>query len=214
LNDLTSAPGDQIDIDRLLAIHKRYTPGVPTDWIVDWKYFFHKHGDVDLAQTGRPIDTKLVQKLLDLPEASLPQENGETNLAFLDLNAADSVGLKWGQHYAEKAKCKVYRGSAIDIDKAITDQCSIDLNEKTPLWYYLLREAMIEQKDAQGHYGIKLGTLGSRILVDVVKHFLLKENDSYVNAPGRDWSWHLDVPGFGPIKTFADLVEFAGPLDS
>jgi hypothetical protein len=216
LNDFTSAPDKKIAIDRLLALHERQTPGVRADWIIDWKHFFHKDGEKDNAQTGRPIDNKLTQKLLELPLASLPDENPETNLALRDLNAADAHGLKSGQHYAEKAGCTVYSGPKIGIDKAIIDKCGIDLNEETPLWYYLLREAMIEQKDEQGHCGLKLGTLGSRILVDVVKHVLLKDNESYVNNDeyGRDWSWYLEVPGFGPIKTFADLVRFAGPLDS
>jgi hypothetical protein len=76
------------------------------------------------------------------------------------------------------------------------------LLQKTPLWYYVLREAAVLQS------GDQLGPVGARIVADTFVRMLKRDANSFVNVAG----------GFTPVLpsatagdfTFADLVNFAG----
>jgi hypothetical protein len=74
--------------------------------------------------------------------------------------------------------------------------------QRTPLWYYVLREAA-----ALGG-GNQLGPVGARIVAETFVRILKRDAASYLNVPG----------GFAPVLpattagdfTVADLVLFAG----
>ena len=76
------------------------------------------------------------------------------------------------------------------------------LLNKTPLWYYVLREAAVLGGGSQ------LGPVGGRIVAETFVRILKRDASSYLNVPG----------GFSPILpsaapgdfTVADLVRFAG----
>ena len=69
------------------------------------------------------------------------------------------------------------------------------LLSKTPLWYYVLREAMVVNG------GNQHGPLGVRMLA--------RDSDSFMNVPGFTPSLPSSAPGTFMI---ADLLEFAGVL--
>ena len=76
------------------------------------------------------------------------------------------------------------------------------LLNKTPLWYYVLREAAILGGGSQ------LGPVGGRIVAQTFVRILKRDASSDLNVPG----------GFSPILpstapgdfTVADLIRFAG----
>lgn len=76
------------------------------------------------------------------------------------------------------------------------------LLNKTPLWYYALREAAVLGG------GNRLGPVGARIVAETFVRMLKRDASSYLNVSG----------GFAPILpsavpgdfTVADLVKFAG----
>jgi hypothetical protein len=76
------------------------------------------------------------------------------------------------------------------------------LLNKTPLWYYVLREAAVLES------GNQLGPVGARIVSDTFIRILKRDGGSYLNVSG----------GFTPFLpsatsgdfTFADLMVFAG----
>jgi hypothetical protein len=76
------------------------------------------------------------------------------------------------------------------------------LLKKTPLWYYVLREAAVLEN------GNQLGPVGARIVAETFVRILKRDASSYLNVAG----------GFAPILpsvtagdfTVADLVTFAG----
>jgi hypothetical protein len=76
------------------------------------------------------------------------------------------------------------------------------LLNKTPLWYYVLREAAVLGN------GNELGPVGRRIIAETFVRMLKRDASSFLNAPG----------GFTPFLpsatagdfTVADLVTFAG----
>jgi len=77
------------------------------------------------------------------------------------------------------------------------------LLSKTPLWYYVLREAMVTQN------GNQLGPLGGRIVAETFVRMLKRDVDSFINVPHFTPSLPSSVPGTFMI---ADLLEFAGVL--
>jgi hypothetical protein len=76
------------------------------------------------------------------------------------------------------------------------------LLSKTPLWYYVLREAAVLGGGSQ------LGPVGARIVAETFVRILKRDASSYLNASG----------GFAPILpsmtpgdfTLADLITFSG----
>jgi hypothetical protein len=73
---------------------------------------------------------------------------------------------------------------------------------RTPLWYYILREAAVLNG------GDRLGPVGARIVAETFVHILKRDPSSYLNVHG----------GFRPILpalsrgdfTVADILEFSG----
>ena len=80
----------------------------------------------------------------------------------------------------------------------------LGLHASTPLWYYVLKEARVQQM------GKRLGKVGSRIVAEVFFGLLLEDAESYLNAPG----WEPDLPQRnGKVTgkfTMTDLLTFAG----
>jgi hypothetical protein len=77
------------------------------------------------------------------------------------------------------------------------------LLSKTPLWYYVLREAMVVNN------GNQLGPLGGQIVAETFVRMLKRDGDSFMNVAGFTPSLPSSVAGTFLI---ADLLEFAGVL--
>ena len=76
------------------------------------------------------------------------------------------------------------------------------LLQKTPLWYYLLREAAVLAN------GDQLGPVGGRIVAETFVRMLKRDATSYINVPGV---FTPMLPSTTPGDfTLADLVTFAG----
>jgi len=92
------------------------------------------------------------------------------------------------------------------------------LLERTPLWYYLLREAALEaiyEHEPGSRRTIqKLGTIGSRIVAETIWQVVLTDEDSILNA-GKGWApppvvfKGLDEPR--PLDSMAEVTRFACP---
>jgi hypothetical protein len=77
------------------------------------------------------------------------------------------------------------------------------LLNKTPLWYYVLRESMVLRN------GDELGPVGGRIVAETFVRMLKRDADSFMNVSGFAPSLPSSVPG---TFTIADLLEFSGVL--
>jgi hypothetical protein len=74
---------------------------------------------------------------------------------------------------------------------------------KTPLWYYVMREAMVVEN------GNQLGPLGARIVAETFVRMLKRDGSSFMHVPGFTPSLPGSAPGTFMI---ADMLEFAGVL--
>jgi len=191
---------------------------LPTNWIADWRrlYRFEQAAlEVPAAKSNRArrIDTVLVNPLAELPPGSFgatrpPKDKLVANLAFRNLARARMVKLATGQQMAQrmadrgvsvtpltKAKLRDGNGGA-DLSGLPAAQRTAVL-ERTPLWFYVLREAELA--------GGRLAGVGARIVAETIHRAIEGSRFSIVRDPAFK-------PSFGPDdQTFdmRDLLFFA-----
>lgn len=190
---------------------------LPTNWVADWRrlYDFTEAGRADLvpppgtANFARPLDTRLVNPLKDLPAGSFgPQDptgvpGEEFNLAFRNLIRGWMVALPSGQQMANlfveapltSAQIVDGNGGApLDLTAAERDE----LIANTPLWFYVLREAEVAGTG-------RLGAVGSRIVAETFHRSMETSQSSIVREP----TWRPTLQGDGDTFRMVDLLLFA-----
>jgi len=194
---------------------------LPSNWIADFRrlYDFNEAGRADLvvpaAKFNRTmrIDTKLVNPLQNLPQGSIgpppvPDFDVHRNLAFRNLTRANMVRLTSGQKMLRflrnrgvvmtgltKAQIRDGNGGAT-LDTLTASQRDA-LLRNTPLWFYVLREAELNNGKLRG--------VGARIVAETFQRAMEGSTFSIV----RDPTWR---PTLGPNNTtfrMVDLLLFA-----
>jgi hypothetical protein len=172
---------------------------LPSNWIIDWRRFFDV-GTPDLLNFARRLDTKLVPALHNLP--GVP---GLSSLPVRNLLRGSRVGLPSGQDVAAAMGL-----AALTPDEVASgDDAAVlrehGLHERTPLWYYVLKEAEVQAN------GQRLGAVGSRIVAEVFVGLLEGDPSSFL---GADPSWKPTLPAATPDSfTMADLLRFVNDLN-
>ncbi|MEU8231550.1 heme peroxidase family protein [Actinoplanes sp. NPDC048967] len=190
---------------------------LPTNWAVDWRRMYDfatEAGRPDLAppagvNIAQRIDTLLVNPLAGMPKGTFGG-NGtnppaiQLNLAFRNLVRANMVELASGQQAAEflgvtplTAEQIIGGTDAGAVLTALNDDERNAFAARTPLWFYILREAELN--------GGRLTGVGGRIVAEVFHRAMEGSRISIV----RDPSWR---PTLGPdADTFrmVDLLLFA-----
>ncbi|CAN5317814.1 hypothetical protein BH20ACT5_BH20ACT5_22710 [soil metagenome] len=156
---------------------------------VDWQTFFD-FGDGQFRPNKR-IDTRLSTVLFDL----MGQAPGSaTSLASRNLLRALTMKVPSGQ--------RVARAMALPELPAtdLADLEDLSLHQRTPLWFYLLREADVMAD------GARLGPVGGRIVAEVMLGLLAGDAQSYLRQD-PDWT-----PTYGSDDEFGfvDLFRTAG----
>jgi hypothetical protein len=196
---------------------------LPSNWIADFRrlYDFSEANQPGLVvakedfNVAEKLDTLLVNPLHNLPlgtfggRGTVPVPTGRAlNLAFRNLTRAGMVRLASGQQMAQKfgitplTPDQVIKGAGegASFDAApgqLDDSQKAFLGEHTPLWFYVLREAELNNGRLTG--------VGGRIVAEVFHRAM--EGSSYSIV--RDPAWR---PSFGPdSETFrmVDLCLFA-----
>ncbi len=180
-------------------------PNLPvrSNWVVDFNAFFDTGVPVPVHNKARRIDSFLAHGLETLPGFSglmaiLATRNLRRGLAF---------GLPSGQGMANAfsltpmTTAQLTQGLLAD-ELAVLNKNGGLLLKRTPLWYYVLREAAVLGG------GNQLGPVGGRIVAETFVRMLKRDASSYLNVTG----------GFTPILpsatpgdfTVADLIAFSG----
>ena len=174
-----------------------------SNWVVDFNAFFDTGVPVPVHNKARKIDSFMANGLEFLP--------GFTGLmailATRNLRRALALGLPSGQGMANAFGIPPMTAAQLTsglpaAEVAVLNASGGLLLNKTPLWYYVLREASVLGG------GNKLGPVGARIVAETFVRILKRDASSYLNVSG----------GFTPILpsmiagnfTVADLVAFAG----
>jgi hypothetical protein len=154
---------------------------LPQQWTIDWTHFVDLPGATSV-QPSRLIDTHIVEGLFTLP-------GGGGSLPLRNLQRGQSMDLPSGQDVARLMGATVLSGA--DLGTTL---------EPTPLWYYILKEAELQQN---GH---RLGQVGGRIVAEVLLGMLQNDKTSWVNV---DPAWKPTIPLAGGHVTLADIIGYA-----
>jgi hypothetical protein len=181
-------------------------PVLSSNWIIDWRRY-HEVLPANPAgvplNASRKIDPFLVPELHQLPGSDAANP---TSLAFLNLRRGVILGLPSGQDIAEAmniAKPLTPDEIASGPDGAVAKKHG--LHKRTPLWYYILKEA--EQRGK----GEKLGPVGATIVAEVFVGLVHGDQTSYLWLRGKDWRPNLPSEETGNF-TMADLLRFVGDI--
>jgi hypothetical protein len=187
-------------------------PRLPSTWIADFRrlYDFSEAGRADLVVPEKKfnramrIDTKLSNPLGDLP--GFPPD--DANLAFRNLTRAKMVRLATGQQMAtflkgkgvtltKLTKAEIRDGSnGVALDGLTGSQRAALLTD-TPLWFYILREAELNQGKLKG--------VGARIVAETFHRAMEGSEISIVRNP----TWHPTLGPDGSTFRMVDLLLFA-----
>lgn len=130
--------------------------------------------DTGLASPLFKLESKDIHSYIDAPMPHLPHP-----LPVRTLLRGAKNRLPTGQEVAERMGVAVVRPVLSTIDDIEYDPAShlrsLGLDEATPLWYYILLEAEVNEK------GATLGELGSRLVIETVNGALRHDPDSYLS---------------------------------
>lgn len=187
-----SSPSDPDDLSGGCRAPRRF---------IDWPTFFD-FGDGNV-RPNKKIDTTLSSALFHLPGSVVANPGARTNpssLAQRNLLRHLTFSLPSGQ--------RVARAMGMDVlAKAdLSDLQPHGLDDRTPLWFYILREAHVVES------GERLGPVGARIVAEVFIGLLQGDRSSYLS---QDPDWEPFLPTIDPARTgedfrMVDLLRFAG----
>jgi hypothetical protein len=174
-----------------------------SNWVVDFNAFFETSGRTGTNNMARKIDSFIANELENLPGF----QGLMAVLAARNLRRGLALGLPSGQGMAESFGITPMSAAELTLGLPKDEVALLKSNgglllTRTPLWYYILREAAVLNG------GDRLGPVGARIVAETFFRILRRDPSSYLNVAG----------GFKPILpsmsagdfTVADLVEFAG----
>ncbi|MEV6168640.1 heme peroxidase family protein [Streptomyces sp. NPDC051954] len=213
-----SPPGDLSDLDDPNAGENLR---LPSNWIVDFRrlFDFGEVGRDDLVvpkgefNLAKRIDTLLVDPLAALPTGTFDGRGRpapppiQRNLAFRNLARAGMVELSTGPQLAAQMRIKPLtadqilkgRGGA-ELD-GLTPAERESLVAHTPLWFYILREAEVNER----HPG-RLTGVGGTLVAEVFHRAMEGSRTSIVKHPG----WRPSLPSHRKgAFTMADMLLFA-----
>ena len=191
---------------------------LPSNWIADWRRMYDLAGEQNRPDLAPPvrfnraarIDTTLAPTLHTLPDGAVGDGSTgiDLDLAFRNFARAKMVGLATGQQMAAflrrngvnvktltRAQLRDGKNGAV-LDDLTQAQRQAFLKD-TPLWFYVLREAEINNGRLTG--------VGGRIVAETFHRAIEGSTSSIV----RDPAWR---PSLGPNNTtfrMSDLLMFA-----
>jgi hypothetical protein len=169
-------------------------PSLPANQVVDWDRFTRAWGGN--ANFAENIDTLISEDMFNLPAAAMPifSKASPPPLPEMTLLRGSRIGLPSGQEACRAAGVQPLAGPRIGVDDDDREFFrKRGMNEETPLWYYVLREAeVLGVRRFRG--GECLGPLGSRIVAEVLLGVMNADPKHYLNL---DPNWKPLTVAFG-----------------
>ena len=185
---------------------------LPAHWIIEWDRFARRAPAEMPDRSARKIDTCLATPLDDLVnEQGLPPEIFK-RLARRNLRRGFLLNLPTGQDCVARVNdalgLSIAPLSVAELRSGKTgDHISDALCEKTPLWFYVLKEA-----ETRGS-GESLGPLGSYLVADTIAGLVINDPESYWNHQGSNGDRWSPSDGAQPagrdVDSFVELLRAA-----
>ncbi|MEX0642061.1 MAG: heme peroxidase family protein [Pirellulales bacterium] len=182
---------------------------LPSNWIVDWLLFYDFAGVPGTSSDpsmnrARQLDTRLASALDSLPEFATAPEPHLRSLAVRNLLRGRLIGLPTAQTLAGAMAIAPLAPAEIRQGPHEAVLSAHDFDERTPLWYYILKEAEVQAG------GQRLGELGSRLLAETFHGLIEGSRFSILKEAG----WKPSLPSSNPERfTMADLLAFVQDLN-
>ena len=201
----SSLPVTISSLDNVFAFVRVPRLPVLSNWVVDFNLFFHTaHPIPGSFNNARKIDSVLANGLERIPGGS----GILSILAARNLRRGMAMELPSGQGAAAALGIPPLTAAQLTAGLSAAEVALLNSNggillSRTPLWYYVLREAVVLNG------GDQLGPVGGRIVAETFVRMLRRDANSFMNISGFTPSLPSSVPGTFMI---ADLLEFAGVL--
>ncbi len=191
------------------------TDVLPFNWVIEWERFVERDPRFT-DHFSRRIDTRLADALGRMANES----QGETvptiieilqHLAVRNLLRGYQLSMPTGQAVAGQlgllplTEEELQEGNSDELNQLLA---SSGFLQRTPLWYYVLKEAEVQSG------GNSLGEAGSRIVAETLIGQIRNDPTSYLAANLEPWVPEHGVllPDGRPILTMKDFLRFAGVL--
>ena len=184
------------DLFRLTGAGGGVTSGLPADWVIDWERFFFVGAASGTVRPSRAIDTRLAHGLHELDHPN------SQSLPVKTLLRGHRAGMPSGQDVARELGLRPLEPEQIAEGPNREILVRFGYDQRTPLWYYILKEAELTAR------GAHLGILGSRLVAEVIMSAILTDPNSYHSV---DQNWIPILPGPDDPQLFgmADLLRMA-----
>ncbi len=162
---------------------------------IGWQSFFEFGGN-QRARPNKRIDTKISTPLFQLPLAAIASHDQPTALPQRNLLRHLTWSLPSGQAIAAEMGIQPLTPSQL----AELAMFNVGLENDTPLWYYVLKEAELMAD------GLTLAGVGARLVGEVIIGLLQLDKTSYLSQ-----GWRPTLPRRAPEAfDMVDLLTFAG----
>jgi hypothetical protein len=211
----------RVAIEELMALGQRAEP-IPDDYLLEWGTFFDGLPTSGPRASSSFIDTSVSFAMHGLSAETIQLANkleavDPSNLPVRTLLRGARAQLPSGQ---EAADALIDRGTIKASDRLTEAELAQDtcdgsggvlrkhgLAERTPLFYYLLKEAELKAG------GLTLGPLGSQIVFEVIQKAIEADPHSYVSIFGRNWRlprWRFPSGVQRPVNSLIGIVRLVG----
>jgi hypothetical protein len=212
----------RVVLPELMALGHKPSP-FPDDFMIEWGRFFDGLPGSGPVASSSYIDTSIAAPLHDLSPSIIrlcsktERSVQPARLPVRTLLRGARARLPSGQ---EVADALVKQGVINPQDRLTSTQLTKDtcnhsgsvlqdvgLEENTPLFYYLLKEAEING------LGRTLGPIGSRIVARVIEGALEADPNGYMSVAGRDWDlplWRFPGGAHRRINSLIRIIQLVG----
>jgi hypothetical protein len=176
---------------------------LPPGLVIDWRHFFKIPGvDGRPTNQARLINTDLSLPLFSLPSSVVPPPDAMRSLAARNLIRGKRLGLPSGQQVAKEMGVQALSNEELGLGN------EPGWGGQAPLWFYILKEAELE------HKGHQLGTVGGRIVAEVILGLLERDKSSYLHPSNKGFRPQPDIAPAAGVFLMGDLLKFAGVAPS
>jgi hypothetical protein len=211
----------RVVISELMALGQQASP-IPDDYLLEWGTFLDGLPTSGPQASSSFIDTSLSGAMHGLASATIRLSNkaeppDPSNLPVRTLLRGARARLPSGQEVAQAllAQRKIRPEDSLSAAQLTKNTCDrsgsvlreIGLEQNTPLFYYLLKEAELNAE------GLKLGLIGSHLVSEVILSALEADPDSYLSVIGPKWeptSWCFPSGSIRPVNSLIGIVQLVG----
>jgi len=192
------------------------------DHVIDWNIFYPEN-EFD-ASLSLKIDSKVTHVVFDLPESAVPDAiKTSGNLPYRNLTRSREIDLACGEdlaeffgipegqrltrfqvepndqaHYLFEADVDFYAPGSRESTHGLSASGVKDTRFKTPLWYYILKEAEVMEN------GERLGPLGSRLVAEVIVGGIFYGKETKFNPKWISSITHNNIVKLRDLISFVD----------